>query len=179
MANRLKLLLLILRAYLQPDLRPPLTMKTVSVSFSMRHGFLLFTILAIFSLSGCGDSFPSQKKGEALSSSYLKAYFKGDFNKVVNLLPHEERVTRNLELHERFMNRNIEKAEKLGGVKNIEAKETRILVRTERGPTKISVRYSLDFKNSDSKGSVRLEARMIEGKWYVTSNNFFPSIPNS
>ena len=153
-------------------------MKTIPDHSSVRLGVILFTILAIFSLSGCGSNFPSQKKGEALSLVYLKAYFKGDFDKVENLLPHEERVTRNLELHEQFMKRNIEKAEKLGGVKNIEAEETRILVSTEKGPTKISVRYSLSFKESDSKGSVRLEARMIDGKWYVTSNNFFPSIPN-
>lgn len=154
-------------------MNPAKTLPSLSISL------LITSLFALLGLSSCGDSFPDQKKAESLTKKFVQAYFKGDFDKVTGILPHDERVTGNLTLMEGFMEKDLAKVDKLGGLKKIEPVETRILENTAEGPTKLSVRYTLHFKKTKSTGNASAEARMIDRKWYVSSSNFFKTIPRS
>lgn len=130
------------------------------------------SLLAVIGLNSCGDGFPSQKKGEELTRKFVENYYRGNFDEIEDVLPHDERVTGNLTLMKGFMEGDIQKVEKLGGIKKIEFVKTSMLENTENGPTEITVTYQLHFKKSKSLGKVMAEARIIDGKWYLTSNNY-------
>lgn len=140
--------------------------------FFTLSGLLLLSL----SLSSCGDSFPSQKEGEKLAEKFVKDYMDGDFDKVRDMIPHEQRTT----IVEKYLREEVEitaeMIDELGGLKKLEAKETQILENTADGPTKLKIDYILHFKGK-LKGKTSIVVFVADNQWYAIEGTFFLTLP--
>lgn len=140
--------------------------------FFTLSGLLLLSL----SLSGCGDSFPSQKEGEKLAEKYVKAYLTWDFDKVWDMIPHEERTA----IVEKWLRVEVEitaeRIKELGEFKKLEAKETKILENTADGPTRLEIHYNLHLKDKQ-KGTTRIMVFVANNQWYASPLDLAWALP--
>ncbi|MEM9080440.1 MAG: hypothetical protein AAGC74_07115 [Verrucomicrobiota bacterium] len=144
-------------------------------SFTTRRRLLAIlglSLIALLGLSSCGNP-RSQKAGEKATLTAVKAWSKGDFDKYWKLIPHDQRVTNQERATKIFFESDKQRFKEAKGVKSIKAGETSIIKNSASGPTEISIRYTVTFKDKDKKEElVFTGAKIIDGQWYVHRFNW-------